>query len=626
MDNHPNCAICLDLYSPEYYQQGFPDSLRVSNRDITIGQLEASTISGCLFCHTLLQALQAFWPDLSSEQGVVLHLQWGSTPEVGLLHREREEFVEVYTSKEWGLNQLSESLFSITSKIPYRSEISESGACGEAFQFLEKCLKDCTEEENHGIHENCTTGWFVPTRLVEICESGAFRVVQLPPDTDTCYTALSYCWGQGSSIKATSANIDLLAQECSISELPAVLRDAISITRKLGIDYIWIDALCILQDDASDWEREASFMDSIYKEAYLTIAASSSSDVHDSFLDRQSASHSVGLQLETFDGRDLHIRARKRPACGVHASFEAPDPWRRRAWTFQEQQLATRLISFTANELQWRCKGNPDCECGDVKHTVDWRFPYFEPEVYTDERTMAELSDFWHNAVMQYSPRDLTFVSDKLPAISGLWASVDGLVGYWYSEHHVEITTLENLSTVSPVAEVLQAEVSHTGDNPYGSVYDGFLVIQAGILPVTMETRHDSRSKQDEYLVSLFGEKLAFGADVSIDVVASWPNELPTETFGVRSGSQNYISEENIPGGISFTRLAEGSPRCTAWVVHLMNLNQAGRKPRRYFLVVGKSLRKPGAFERLGLLIQELGHESGSLCDGSWNRETMMIV
>ncbi|KAK8059190.1 HET-domain-containing protein [Apiospora saccharicola] len=366
------------------------------------------------------------------------------------------------------------------------------------------------------------------------------------------------------------------------------------------------------EDDASDWEREASFMDSIYKEAYLTIAATCSSDMHHSFLDRQSASHSVGLQLETFDDRDLYIRARKRPACGVHASFEAPDPWRRRAWTFQEQQLATRLISFTENELQWSCKGNPDCECGDVKDTVDWRFPYFEPEVYTDERTMAELSDFWHNAVLQYSPRDLTFVSDKLPAIPGLvrwmkqyrfqdvylaglwrssltiadtifrkWASVDGLVGYWYSEHHVDITTLENLSMDSPVAEVLLAEVSHTGDNPYGSVYDGFLVIQAGILPVTLEIRHDPRSKQDEYLDGLFREKLAFRADVSIDLVASWPNELPTEPFGVRSGSQNYISEENIAEVISFTRLAEGSPRCTAWVVHLMNLNQAGRKPRR---------------------------------------------
>lgn len=73
----------------------------------------------------------------------------------------------------------------------------------------------------------------------------------------------------------------MLAQEYNISELPAILRDAITITRKLGIDYTWIDAPCIPQDDASDWETEASTMDFIYKEAYLTIAASSYSDVHD---------------------------------------------------------------------------------------------------------------------------------------------------------------------------------------------------------------------------------------------------------------------------------------------------------------------------------------------------------
>lgn len=101
--------------------------------------------------------------------------------------------MELTWSVEWGLSQRSEPFFSITSKIPYRFEISKFGHCEEAFLFQDKCLEDCTEKDSHGIHENCTTGWFVPTRLVEMRGSGALRVVRLPPDTESRYIALSYC-------------------------------------------------------------------------------------------------------------------------------------------------------------------------------------------------------------------------------------------------------------------------------------------------------------------------------------------------------------------------------------------------------------------------------------------------
>lgn len=56
-------------------------------------------------------------------------------------------------------------------------------------------------------------------------------------------------------------------------KLPSTFQDAITVTRRLGIAYIWIDSLCIVQDDAQDWEREAAKMALIFESAYLTIAA-----------------------------------------------------------------------------------------------------------------------------------------------------------------------------------------------------------------------------------------------------------------------------------------------------------------------------------------------------------------
>ncbi|KAK8096356.1 heterokaryon incompatibility protein-domain-containing protein [Apiospora kogelbergensis] len=285
--------------------------------------------------------------------------------------------------------------------------------------------------------------------------------------------------------------------------------------------------------DGSDWDRESSSMDSIYQDAYLIIAASSSPNVNVSFLDRQFPTRSVDLRLKRPDGRDLTIRARKRPACGVHSSHDAADPWRRRAWTFQEQQLATRLICFTSGELQWRCKNRTVCECGDIGDTVEWRFPYSPSQVYADDEMAAELSDFWHNAVLQI---------------------------------------------------------------------------------------------EDAFGLSMSGKKMPFRADVDIDVVTGWSHQPATEAFGIRAGSQNYLSEEIRTATISLTRLKSGCPPCNAWAVHLINLNEEGRQPRRYFLVVGRSLRKPGAFEHLGLLIQTVEHGSDRFFNKFGEREVMTIV
>ena len=67
------------------------------------------------------------------------------------------------------------------------------------------------------------------------------------------------------------------------------LQDAVVVTRLLGLRYLWIDSLCIIQDSKSDWEEEGSKMDQVYKNAYVTLAATSATTSHDGFLQRTPA-------------------------------------------------------------------------------------------------------------------------------------------------------------------------------------------------------------------------------------------------------------------------------------------------------------------------------------------------
>ena len=89
---------------------------------------------------------------------------------------------------------------------------------------------------------------------------------------------LSHCWGTSRRLMATKETLKDLQGGVAVSSLPETFRDAIVITRRLGIRYLWIDYLCIIQDDPQDWEREASKMADVYRNSYLTISAAASAD------------------------------------------------------------------------------------------------------------------------------------------------------------------------------------------------------------------------------------------------------------------------------------------------------------------------------------------------------------
>ncbi|KAH8599532.1 heterokaryon incompatibility protein-domain-containing protein [Bisporella sp. PMI_857] len=114
----------------------------------------------------------------------------------------------------------------------------------------------------------------LPTRVIDVgsdYQRECPKLLECGGQTGS-YIALSHCWGSGRHFTTETSNISERMKGMTWGSLPKTFQDAISITRKLKIRYLWIDSLCILQDDSADWDKELSKMSDIYKNSYLTIA------------------------------------------------------------------------------------------------------------------------------------------------------------------------------------------------------------------------------------------------------------------------------------------------------------------------------------------------------------------
>ena len=250
------------------------------------------------------------------------------------------------------------------------------------------------------------------------------------------YVALSYCWGKEPTLTTTQENLQSMRSGISMESLPHTIRDAVVITRKLGVRYLWVDALCILQgtDDAArrDWETESPKMADIYSRAYLTIAAALAPNTR----------HGIFSMRSNLPHVTLPYSATCTPGITGHVAlgFEEGkrhilrEPLYSRAWTLQERILSSRVLSYTTDQLAWECQSALLTESGENLPVIG----------STRLRPIVNAYD-WHNIVRDYSSRNLTYEDDKLPAISGLAKAVSQRSGDEYIAGLWKSLVLENL-------------------------------------------------------------------------------------------------------------------------------------------------------------------------------------
>ena len=241
------------------------------------------------------------------------------------------------------------------------------------FNLFREWLRVCDEQHrNRDCHLEARTE--LPTRVVDIGvgygtgggeNPDLLRLYVPEPGRRGNYTVLSHCWGRLSdelkrTYCTTRANVGTrCARGFNAGSLPRTFRDAIRVTRELGVRYIWIDSLCSVQDDEGDWARESRRMETAFRNAYCTIAAASAKDSTKGFLGRATATREPYVMVRTSSHGPVYI-------CGFVDDFERDverdSVLNKRAWVLQERALSRRTIHFTAGQTYWECGNGIRCE------------------------------------------------------------------------------------------------------------------------------------------------------------------------------------------------------------------------------------------------------------------------
>jgi hypothetical protein len=242
-------------------------------------------------------------------------------------------------------------------------------------RVLKAWLKDCDCHHQHGFFPSTTN--FVPTRLIDVGSHGRDIVRLVDTSVDRVmpqrYVALSRCWGseQGNGqIRTTRDSIKLHRSGLSMKALPNTFLDAVRVVRGLGLQYLWIDSLCIVQGDKDDWDRESKLMERVFGSAYFTLAASCAKDTTDGFLKPRPARKSVMIREP--GGDPFYV-------CEAIDDFQNDVEQSRlnqRGWVLQERALSRRTIFFAERQTYWECGKGVRCETLTKMHKYAIFIPF----------------------------------------------------------------------------------------------------------------------------------------------------------------------------------------------------------------------------------------------------------
>ncbi|EXM18599.1 hypothetical protein FOTG_13299 [Fusarium oxysporum f. sp. vasinfectum 25433] len=311
-------------------------------------------------------------------------------------------------------------------------------------EWLDRCdkhHKDCKHEK--------TSAW-KPTRLLYVCNTQAALQVRLVESQDIPdgaeYLTLSHCPGAGSTLQLTRSNIEAFKSSIPVDELSRVFIDACNTAKRLSHDYLWIDALCIIQDDPADWQHGVGCMASTYGNSWLNVSADGDDE----------AGHGLFCPSDKRAGRPWYpVYIHREWGDGFPSNFcisEYHNWWERISdselnrgvWALQERVLSPRVLHLGLEQVALECSSNAVCE----------RLLYGDPTIRHDTAVLTSLKKFvldarnrnlscltpenafrnWNQVVQAYSQGQLTVATDKLIALSGLIDVLYPSFSIWWSQ------------------------------------------------------------------------------------------------------------------------------------------------------------------------------------------------
>ena len=274
-------------------------------------------------------------------------------------------------------------------------------------------------------------------RLVDVRDNLIFEAHNLRL-ADFDFVALSYTWGTTETAKLVKANRSVLQQPASLSRLllPRTIIDSMELVRMLGLRYLWVDALCIVQDDLDDKSYQIEKMATIYMSAFLSIQAAAGKDSNTGL-------PGLGSSMRLYNQREVVVEPPSEASTGLSVvntmrSYPAEwdewftrgkedadfSRWSQRAWTMQEKFLSRRTLLFTQEQVFWSCQQAYYCEESHFE-VPKTRVTHYNPSIHKLNALGLEKGDsgsweLYGNLIENYTRRDLTYAGDILAAFQAI--------------------------------------------------------------------------------------------------------------------------------------------------------------------------------------------------------------
>ncbi|KAF1734921.1 hypothetical protein CRV24_003839 [Beauveria bassiana] len=533
-EQHGNILTGLNYVHPLRRERGFPRDPTVSSvrHHNNIEHLQGAAASGCALCALIWNQLQLLLSEiegLDKETKKTYELFYRPTVDLWLARRpcggqgfwvlsesigsrdEREIIpIAAFSFAVAGDNPLADSI--------YARPVQQSPETSTLQQLLEWDTQ-CKQ------HQEClSASRAVPRYLVDVgCSESeeSVKLVQLGAG-DAGYTALSYTSDCGSEVKWRPDSFDAEKKPIRITDLPAMFRDAILVTRKLGVRYIWIDSLCI-PENAPEWERDSEEIGSVYENAYLTVSATGAKNSADGLFFSRPSRTSIQVLYRSSDASvngmaSVSVLPLSKEVLRSYTEMQN-EPMSKNIWSFQERVLSRRVVHFASDQIYFECMGHFRSEDGLLQgarfHSIVKEL-HSGPDYYREQTAL----DRWHSLLRAYGKLEPSTPSEKLRALSNIARAFQRLLGDEYVAGFWKESLIESLCwqsmdckplcgstapswswarvngiavagfglrSICPKATISGIQVTLENDaKPFGNVASASIVIAAPVVPLKL--------------------------------------------------------------------------------------------------------------------------------------------
>ncbi|KAH3940729.1 hypothetical protein HBH53_212390 [Parastagonospora nodorum] len=427
------CSICahLDMVKGEKwnpYTVGWPEiTIEILQKSASLCQTDG--------CKILLQAVLKCYPDASTTTNILPWLEPGVF-RVGDL-----DMLQMYFKT--GENHSCSTVKGLMKKPDARDPIwpaflrsthHEDLTSHDSLDFVRDCLIECLDT-----HRSCripvSQQAYMPTRVLDVglTDDGHLSVDSRAPvylvDAieiigDRRYACLSHRWNtSGKNIITEIATHEQHKSGIGFQRLDLAYQDTVHILRRLGVQYLWIDSLCIIQDKMDDWASESEIMAKVYSSALFTLAR------HCDGTTSLACARHPGIVVSETISPPVYARATSKHISDFDP-LRGADEYSQilgRGWVYQERLLSPRVIHFMDREISWECQVVSDCQCKHGEPRADprddtpkvWHANALAPGSRDSITHKDAIASRWRNIVKEYSGLELTKQTDRLPAIRG---------------------------------------------------------------------------------------------------------------------------------------------------------------------------------------------------------------